>query len=880
MSAAPKSIKLSDYRPPDFVVDRIELTFHLEEEVTYVRSRLSLRAAEMKDGRIPPLILDGEDLDLKSVSIDGHALTDDAYDVTATTLTIKEPPRAEFSLEIEVGIRPQENTKLEGLYKSSGNYCTQCEAEGFRRITYNFDRPDVMSVYTVRISADKSCYPVLLSNGNLVERGETPDGRHWVEWHDPHPKPAYLFALVAGDLAVAEDRFTTMSGRDVALQIFVEHGKESRCGHAMESLKKAMRWDEERFGLEYDLDIYMIVAVSDFNMGAMENKGLNVFNDKYVLADPDTATDSDYSFIEAIVAHEYFHNWTGNRVTLRDWFQLSLKEGLTVFRDQEFSADVRSGAVKRIQDVRTLRARQFPEDAGPLAHPVRPSSYIEINNFYTATVYEKGAELVRMIQTIVGRDGFTRGVQRYLSDNDGCAATVEDFIAAIEGATGADLSQFTDWYGQAGTPKLEIEKEYDPASRQCTLTFRQSTAETPGQLDKKPLHIPVRLSLLDRSGAAVPLRRDGDAEAPTSRTIELHKEMEKIVFSDVESDPIISALQDFSAPIVLSTATSGSDRAFLLAHDPDLFNRWEAGQQYATDYLIRRIGSLRQGESVRAPDEFIDALGALLRDGSLETAFVAEAVLLPSEEYLGNQMTRVDVDAIHNAREGLRREIASQLKELWLQVYREHQSNRPYDPNPDDAASRKLKNCALSYLMSLPEPNMRSLGAAQFEAADNMTDSIAALACLNDIKGLEREKAFDDFYLRWKDDHLVLDKWFALRASSSLSETLSDVRELMGHPAFSIRNPNKVRALIGAFCAGNQLRFHAADGGGYEFLADQVMVLDELNPQVAARLLAPLGQWRRFDSDRQELIQGQLDRVLAKSGLSRDVYEIASKSLE
>ena len=880
MSAAPKSIKLSDYRPPDFLVDRIELTFNLEEEVTHVRSRLSLCAAEMKDGRIPPLILDGEDLDLKLVSIDGHALTDDAYDVTATNLTIKEPPRGEFSLEIEVGIRPQENTKLEGLYKSSGNYCTQCEAEGFRRITYNFDRPDVMSVYTVRISADKSCYPVLLSNGNLVERGETPDGRHWVEWHDPYPKPAYLFALVAGDLAVAEDRFTTMSGRDVALQIFVEHGKESRCGHAMESLKKAMRWDEERFGLEYDLDIYMIVAVSDFNMGAMENKGLNVFNDKYVLADPDTATDSDYSFIEAIVAHEYFHNWTGNRVTLRDWFQLSLKEGLTVFRDQEFSADVRSGAVKRIQDVRTLRARQFPEDAGPLAHPVRPSSYIEINNFYTATVYEKGAELVRMIQTIVGRDGFTRGVQRYLSDNDGCAATVEDFIVAIEGTTGADLSQFTDWYGQAGTPKLEIEKEYDPASRQCLLTFRQSTAETPGQLDKKPLHIPVRLSLLDRSGAAVPLRRDGDAEAPTSRTIELHKEMEKIVFSDVESDPIISALQDFSAPIVLSTATSGSDRAFLLAHDPDLFNRWEAGQQYATDYLIRRIDSLRQGESVRAPDEFIDALGALLRDGSLETAFVAEAVLLPSEEYLGNQMTRVDVDAIHNAREGLRREIASQLKGLWLQVYCEHQSNRPYDPNPDDAASRKLKNCALSYLMSLPEPDMRSLGAAQFEAADNMTDSIAALACLNDIKGPEREKAFDDFYLRWKDDHLVLDKWFALRASSSLSETLSDVRELMGHPAFSIRNPNKVRALIGGFCAGNQLRFHAADGGGYEFLADQVMVLDELNPQVAARLLAPLGQWRRFDSDRQELIQGQLDRVLAKPGLSRDVYEIASKSLE
>jgi aminopeptidase N len=862
------------------MVERIELTFNLNEEVTRVLSRLSVRATDRGDDRTSPLILDGEDLDLKSILIDGHALMEDAYEATATSLTIKEPPRRNFSLQIEVEIRPQDNTKLEGLYKSGGNYCTQCEAEGFRRITYHLDRPDVMSVYTVTIIADKSHYPVLLSNGNLVDRGETPDGRHWVEWHDPHPKPAYLFALVAGDLAIVEDSFITMSGRNVALQIFVEHGKESRCGHAMESLKKAMRWDEERFGLEYDLDIYMIVAVSDFNMGAMENKGLNVFNDKYVLADPDTATDADYSFIEAIVAHEYFHNWTGNRVTLRDWFQLSLKEGLTVFRDQEFSSDVRSGAVKRIQDVRTLRARQFPEDAGPLAHPVRPSSYIEINNFYTATVYEKGAELVRMIQTIVGRDGFTRGVQRYLSDNDGCAATVEDFIAAIEVTTGADLSQFMGWYGQAGTPRLEIEKEYNPARRQCTLTFRQSAAETPGQLDKRPLHIPVRLSLVGRSGAAVPLRRDGDTEAPTSRTIELHKTMEKFIFSDVESDPIISALQDFSAPVVLSTPTSGSDRAFLLAHDPDLFNRWEAGQQYATDYLIHRIDALRQGESVRAPDEFIDALGTLLRDGSLETAFVAEAVLLPSEEYLGNQMTRVDVDAIHNAREDLRCKIASQLKGLWLQVYREQRLDRAYDPNPEDAASRKLKNSALSYLMSLPDPEMRSLGVSQFEAADNMTDTIAALACLNDIEGPERERAFDQFYLRWKDDHLVLDKWFALRASSSLPGTLSDVRKLMDHPAFSIRNPNKVRSLIGAFCAGNQLRFHAADGGGYEFLADQVIVLDELNPQVAARLLAPLGQWRRFDSDRQGLIQGQLARVLAKLGLSRDVYEIASKSLE
>jgi len=876
VSDAPQAINLADYQAPHYSVDRVELAFDLGEESTTVRSELAVR--RQAPG---PLVLDGEDLELLAVSIDGEALPPSAYDVSPTSLTILEPP-AEFTLRIDVRIQPQNNTKLEGLYKSSGNFCTQCEAEGFRRITYFLDRPDVTSVYTVRIEADRAAYPVLLSNGNLVDQGTGDGERHWVEWHDPYPKPSYLFALVAGDLAVAEDTFTTASGRAVALKIYVEHGKEDRCGHAMDSLKKAMRWDEERFGLEYDLDIYMIVAVSDFNMGAMENKGLNVFNDKYVLADPETATDSDYGFIEVIVAHEYFHNWTGNRVTLRDWFQLSLKEGLTVFRDQEFSADVRSGAVKRIQDVRTLRARQFPEDAGPLAHPVRPASYIEINNFYTATVYEKGAELVRMIQTILGKDAFEKGVRRYLTDNDGRAATVEDFVAAMEAESGADLSHFMEWYGQAGTPSVAIEKSYDEAAARCRLTFKQSNAPTPGQDKKRPLHIPIRLGLLDGAGAEMPLCLDGEnpADAPRQRTINLSEPVETIEFVGLESDPVVSALRDFSAPVTLSAPLGDSDRAFLLAHDKDPFNRWEAGQQYATDYLLQSIAARQKGEPQPSSAEFVSALGGMLRDSSLDKAFKAEAMLLPSEEYLGNQMTKVDVVAIHQARENLRQDIAGELRDDLLALYHSNKVNRPYRPDPADAAQRKLKNGALSYLMTVDELSVRSLGVSQFETADNMTDSMAALACLVDLDCPEREAALRDFYERWQKDALVLDKWLSLQAMSSLPGTLSNVKALLDHPVFSIRNPNKVRALIGAFCAGNQLRFHGEDGAGYTFLADQVLTLDEINPQVAARLLAPMGQWRRFDDRRQSAMRSELSRILEKSGLSRDVYEIASKSMD
>ena len=876
MNDAPQATHLADYEAPNFSVERVELAFNLHEEDTIVRAALSLR--RQASG---PLVLDGEDLALESILIDDNALPSDAYTVSPSSLTIPDVPD-EFTLRTDVRIQPQNNTKLEGLYKSSGNFCTQCEAEGFRRITYFLDRPDVTSVYSVRIEADRAKYPVLLSNGNLVDQGTADQGRHWVEWQDPYPKPSYLFALVAGDLAVAEDRFTTASGRDVDLRIYVEHGKEDRCGHAMGSLKKAMRWDEERFGLEYDLDIYMIVAVSDFNMGAMENKGLNVFNDKYVLADPETATDSDYGFIEAIVAHEYFHNWTGNRVTLRDWFQLSLKEGLTVFRDQEFSADVRSGAVKRIQDVRTLRARQFAEDAGPLAHPVRPASYIEINNFYTATVYEKGAELVRMIQTIVGKDAFGKGVRRYLSDNDGRAATVEDFVAAMEAESDADLSHFMEWFGQAGTPFVAIEKNYYESSARCSLTFKQTNAPTPGQDQKRPLLIPVRLGLLDKAGQEMPLCLDGEnpTDAPMQRTINLSESSETVEFVGIENDPVVSALRDFSAPVTLSAPLRDSDRAFLLAHDKDPFNRWEAGQQYAIDYLLASIAALQKEKPKPASAEFVSALGGMLRDPSLDKAFKAEAMLLPSEEYLGNQMTKVDVAAIHQARENLRQEIAGELRDDLLKLYHSNKVNRPYRPDPVDAAQRKLKNGALSYLMAIDEPSVRSLGVSQFENADNMTDSMAALACLVDLDCPEREAALRDFYTRWQDDSLVLDKWLSLQAMSSLPGTLSNVKALLDHPMFSLRNPNKVRALIGAFCAGNQLRFHGEDSAGYVFLADQVLTLDDINPQVAARLLAPLGQWRRFDEQRQLAMQGQLSRILEKSGLSRDVYEIASKSLD
>jgi aminopeptidase N len=864
---------LKDYRPPDYRIDRVDLRFALDPARTITRAKLAIRRV----GDDPaPLVLDGQELELLSIRLDGVDLPPGDYSLSPTHLTIAGPPAA-FTLEIETATAPKDNLALEGLYVSGGNFVTQCEAEGFRKITYFLDRPDVLAIYTVEIAANKKRYPVLLSNGNPTQNLDLPDGRHSATWHDPHPKPSYLFALVAGDLTCVNDRFTTASGRRVALRIYVEPGNEESCGFAMQSLKKAMRWDEERFGLEYDLDIFMIVAVADFNMGAMENKGLNVFNAKYVLARPQTATDADYANIEAIVAHEYLHNWTGNRVTCRDWFQLSLKEGLTVFRDQEFSADMRSRAVARIGDVRTLRARQFPEDAGPLAHPVQPKSYIEINNFYTATVYEKGAEIVRMIDTLIGRDAFARGLTLYIERHDGSAATVADFVAAMADASGADLDQFRHWYDHAGTPRLAVRGRYDAARRTYDLTVTQSAGKSGGP----PLHIPLSIGLLDGAGRDMALRLEGEKrqDAAMTRVLSVRRPAQTFRFTDIAEAPMPSLLRGFSAPVILDPPPG--DTAFCMVHDSDPFARWEAGQQRATALLLAMVAVIQTGNLPSGGEDLAAAFETLLDDdGGKDKAFLAQMLTLPGEEYLGNQLDIVDVEAVHAARQHLRRIIAQRLRTPLLDLYRANAANSAYSPDAAQAGRRALANTALGYLAELDDPDTALLCTAQYRDADNMTDRIAALAILCDLEGPARAEALADFHDTWRGDAIVMDKWFAIQATASLPGTLDAVEALLGHAAFSIRNPNRVRALIGAFCTGNQLRFHAADGSGYRFLADQVLTLDRINPQVAARLLGPLVPWRRFDTGRGALMKAQLERVL-NSGqeLSPDVYEIASKSL-
>ena len=871
-STQPKTVRLADYRPPDYRIESVALDFDLGEETTRVTSRLEVRASH--DGaKVRPLVLDGEELTLISLAMDGRTLAEGDYVLAPESLTIPEPPAA-FSLEIVTEIRPSENTKLDGLYVSNRVFCTQCEAEGFRRISFFPDRPDVMTVYTTTIRAERAGFPVLLSNGNLVAEEDLGGGRHLATWHDPFPKPSYLFALVAGDLACFEDSYTTGSGRAVRLRIFVEHGKAERCAYAMDSLKRAMRWDEERFGLEYDLDLFNIVAVSDFNIGAMENKSLNIFNDKYVLADPETATDADYANIEAIIAHEYFHNWTGDRVTCRDWFQLSLKEGLTVFRDQEFSSDQRSRPVKRIADVRVLRAHQFPEDGGPLAHPVRPDSYIEINNFYTTTVYEKGAEVIRMIHTLLGEEGFQKGMKLYFERHDGQAVTCDDFVAAMADASGADLSQFKLWYSQAGTPEIEAEGTYDAAARTFELTISQHCPATPGQDGKAAMHIPLAIGLLDGEG------RDMALDAAPGGVLDVTEPRQTFRFENLDEPRAVSLNRGFSAPVKVTLAGAAANRAFLMAHDSDPFSRWEAAQQYATDLILGGADDIRAGGEPVFDDGFIAALGRTLVDETLEKAFAAQAVTLPGEGTLAEPMTVIDAEAIHGAREALRRAIGAALKDDLLGVYRANQSNRPYSPEAGEAGRRALKNVALSYLASLDDPAMTGLVIGQYRAADNMTDRVAALHELIDMDGPERSEALDDFYARFEDNSLVVDKWMTLQAVSSRPDTLERVLALLEHPTFSMKRPNKVYALVGAFTNANPLRFHAADGAGYAFLADRVLELDAINPQIGARLLGPLGRWRRFDEGRQAHMKGQLERVLAKPRLSRDIFEIASKSLK
>ena len=877
--SAPKVIRRQDYLPPAYLIDTVDLHVVLGEAETLVRSRLALRVNPQRADGPHPLVLDGERLELRGLKLDGKTVDAADYALTPVDLTLPRVPAA-FTLEVETAIRPQENFALEGLYKSSGNFCTQCEAEGFRKITYFIDRPDVMARYTTTIEAEAARYPVLLANGNPVASGTRPGGWHWVRWEDPFPKPCYLFALVAGALRLVEDSFVTRSGREVALRLYVEPGNEDKCGHALASLKRAMAWDERVYGLEYDLDIFMIVAVSDFNMGAMENKGLNVFNTKYVLARPDTATDGDFQAIEAVIAHEYFHNWTGNRVTCRDWFQLSLKEGLTVFRDQRFSADMSSAAVKRIADVQRLRAGQFAEDAGALAHPVRPDSYIEINNFYTATVYDKGAEVVRMIHTLLGPEGFRRGMDLYFARHDGQAVTCDDFVAAMEDAAGVDLGQFKYWYSQAGTPELEVVGVHDPARKRYTLTVRQHCPPTPGQPVKFPMHIPLAVGLLGPDGRDLPLRLASEnAPAGTTRVLELRDAEHRFEFLDVPEAPVPSLLRGFSAPVRLRTPLADSDLAFLLAHDSDPFNRWEAGQTLATRRLLALIADHRAGRTLALDRPFIDALARLLDDAAADRAFAAKALVLPGEGYLAQQMAEIDPDAIHFVREFVRRRLAEALRERWLASYRDGLSNAPFSVDAEAVGRRALRSVALAYLITLEDAETYALAAGQAEGATTMTESIDALALLAGSAAPQRETALADFHRRWSHDPLVVNKWLSIQAASPRTDTLTRVAGLLDHPAFELRNPNKVYALIGAFGSGNQARFHAADGAGYAFLADQILRLDPLNPQIASRLAAPFARWRRFDPGRQALMREQLQRLADTADLSRDVFEIVSKSL-
>lgn len=863
-------IYLQDYQVPDFLIDTVDLEFELGEDVTKVKSKLTIFKNPASKSLAHDLVLQGEDLILKSVSLDGKVLDALHYRVNGGSLTIYSLPE-QSTLEIITWIKPQENTELSGLYKSSGNFCTQCEAEGFRRITYFLDRPDVMARYTTKIIADEKRYPILLSNGNLVASGQSESGEHWAKWEDPFKKPSYLFALVAGDLEFIQDQFITQSGKSVDLRIYVEKGNRDKCAHAMQAVKKAMRWDEEKYGREYDLDIYMIVAVSDFNMGAMENKGLNIFNTKYVLAKPNTATDEDFIHVESVIAHEYFHNWTGNRITCRDWFQLSLKEGLTIFRDQSFTADTTSQAVARIQDVNELRTGQFVEDAGPLAHPVRPDSYIEINNFYTSTIYNKGAEVIRMMKTIIGDEAYRKGMDLYFMRHDGHAVTIEDFVAAMEDASGVDLTQFRLWYSQAGTPVLDIQEEYDAAKQVYTLMIKQSCPPTPGQAQKKALHIPLKVGLLNQEGKEI-----------FHDTLQIMRSEEIFKFNPIPEKPVPSLLRTFSAPVKVQFAYTGSALELLFKYDTDLFNRWEAGQKYAINTIMRLVFQYQNKQTMSIDSQYINAMKHVLQ-ATDDKLLLSELLTLPSEKYLAEQMNVIDVDAIHAAREFLLLSIAQQLKEEFNATYQSnHKIDKVHQFDMQTLACRRLKNTCLSYLMLLPEDQYQQLGVNQFNQAfqHNMTDTMAALRCLSNVGSDHRDRALNDFFAQWQHDALVVDKWLAIQAESKRSNTLDHVKQLLNHPAFDIKNPNKVYALVGAFGFRNQVRFHVENGAGYEWLGDMVIKLDTLNPSVAARMIRPLTDWKRFDHNRQTLMRVQLNHILQHKKISKDVYELATKSLE
>ena len=864
----PQAVYLKDYIPPNYLIDEVFLLFELGEVVTKVTSQLQLRRNPNFVGDDATLELHGEELQLKSMELDGISLSAEQYIQSDETLLITNVPE-KFALKIETHITPQTNTSLEGLYKSSGNFCTQCEAQGFRKITYFLDRPDVMSIYTVRMQADISKYPVLLSNGNLKEEGEMEGGLHYAVWEDPFPKPSYLFALVAGKLVFLEGMHRTVSGKEIVLRIYTEKHNADKCEHALQSLQKAMQWDEQRFGLECDLDIYMIVAVDDFNMGAMENKGLNIFNSSCVLATPETATDNEFMHIEAVVAHEYFHNWTGNRVTCRDWFQLSLKEGLTVFRDQEFTSDVTSRAVKRISDVRALRAYQFAEDASPMAHPVRPASYMEINNFYTLTVYEKGAEIVRMYQTMFGVEGFRKGMDLYFQRHDGQAVTTDDFAAAMADANNADLDQFKFWYEQAGTPIVKVEDQWDEKTHTYSIQCLQSCPPTPESKEKKPFLIPLQTSLLNMQGE----------ELVEKQILHLTQNQQTFKFENLSEKPIADLLQEFSAPVRLQYDYSNEQLAFLLKYSKDAFNRWDAGNRLALNVLCQCVSEKKDISQADSLTTLQDALKHAVQPAATELSLLAELLILPNEKDLEEYFEKIDTRACVLVSDVLQQNIALHLEADLLNTYHACKENVVYQYNAQNMARRRLQNICLQLLNCLDNSEYKILALEQFQQSNNMTEQVGAINALIHTESEQRERALTAFERKWQHDNLVMDKWLGFQARSKVPNALENVKALMRHEVFNLKNPNKVRSLIGVFAGQNAYHFHNPDGSGYEFIAQQVIALNEMNPQVASRLVRTLMRWKHYVDPCGIKMREQLELIAAHKNLSKDVFEIVSKSL-
>ena len=878
MSDSPQTIYLKDYQVPEYLIKTVDLFFKLDEDKTLVTAELQVYKNPESKENSEYLVLAGKDVKLLELSIDGSLLTSNQYEFGEESLKINQVSD-QFSLKIITEIEPQNNTALEGLYKSSGMFCTQCEAEGFRRITYFLDQPDVMSIYTTTIEADKTLYPVLLSNGNNIASGELDNNRHWVKWHDPFPKPSYLFALVAGDLLHKQDTFITRSNREVTLQIFVEAVNIDKCDHALVSLKKSMKWDEEVYGREYDLDIFMIVAVNDFNMGAMENKGLNIFNSACVLAKPETATDADYDNIEGIIGHEYFHNWSGNRVTCRDWFQLSLKEGFTVFRDQEFSADMTSRAVKRISDVNVLRTAQFPQDAGPMAHPIRPASFIDISNFYTVTVYNKGAEIVRMIHHLLGADKFRQATDLYFERHDGQAVTTDDFVQAMEDASKVDLSQFKRWYSQAGTPELHVKGEFDGNKKTYTLKITQTCPATPGQETKEVFHIPFSLGLLDSEGNELPLNLNNEKNTGQSGVFDIKDKETVLCFENIPKEPVPSLLRGFSAPVKVFFDYEKYDLRFLMSHDKDEFNRWDAGQRLSNIVIQEMIEDLNAGRTMGVYVGLTEAFSHVLSDKTADKSLITQAMCIPNEILLSELYSVVDPDAIHQAREFLCNTLAQTLKLDLLEIYQENNVQQKYTFDAESVGRRNIKNLCLAYLVRLNNEEVRGLAMQQYHNADNMTDALAALSCIVNIECDERNDILKDFYNKWQHDPLVIDKWFAIQARSTLPGALVEIKKLIEHTDFDIKNPNKVRSVVGSLSFGNPYVFHQVDGASYDFISDQIILLNDLNPQMSARMTNAFATWKRYDSARQEKMKAALEKILAHKTIAKDVYEIANKAL-